>query len=290
MFVAWLAWHFLPDGWSMLNDWTGGWLAILWHVVSFPFVLVLSILRAIAAAVSWVVGAVDGAFRVVASVQAVLLPVWALLAGRLIGRNGVPEAAVLWLGAAGLNALCAVLLGYPVLAAIAVVGSLAAFAATLDFRYPLRGWAGWLAAGVVAGLMAWGWTRYGTAFMPVCWPLVPLSWCCLVLGTAYGVRSDKRGLPLDRGAARLLLLASAMALAVVGPFAVDAARAAGFLPGAAQLAPAQPAAAVAAHAPVARDPAGPALPTRLPGHASASRDGGKSGKPAGASPSTRPRT
>ena len=270
--AAWLAWHFLPEGWSMASMWLDG----VWHAITTPFV--------------WVAGAVDSAFRVAALAQAVLLPVWALLAGCCIGQKDERDDVVLWLGAVGLNALCALLLGYPVLACMVVVGSLAAFKATTALSLSVRSRAGWLAAALVSGLSAWGTQRYGTAFAPVCWPLLPLSWCCLALGAASGVRREAGGWLRDRGAARLLLLASAVALAAAGPFAADAARAAGLLPGMPPPVPTRPAPAVAGDAPAVREAAGSALPVRQPAPASAQHRSGQDAKPASASQLKRPRT
>lgn len=255
LFVGWLAWHYLPEGWAVASAW------------------------------------LDGMLRFPTMVQAVLLPVWALLAGLAMGGNRPAGGAALWLGTAGLYAACALLLGYPALAGATMLGSLAVLWAACMAGVSFRGWAFWLAAALAAGLSAWGAARYGLAFGPVCWLPLPASWCCLALGAAYGgVRRQAGGCFRKGGTARLLVLASALAMAAAGPFAVNAARAAGFLPGMSQSGPARPAPAVVGHAAGGLEPGGPVQPARQPGAAGPSQGGGKGGKPVDASPSTRPRT
>ena len=290
LLAAWLAWHFLPEGLTMLDTSLGGWPGAVLHVVALPFVWLGSILHAIVSAFVWTFGAVESAFRIASFVQAVLLPVWAAVVGCYIGRKGLQDGLVMWLVAAGLNALCAVLLGYPVLGVMEVVGSIAAYVATRALNRSLRSRTGWLALALVAGLSVWGAMRYGAAISPVCWPLVPASWACLALGAAYGTRRVAGCLQRPGVAARLLLLACAMAMAAIGPFAGDVARAAGLLTSVALPASPSPALAAVARAPLNHETAVTPLPAQQPGPADTPHRIGRDAKPASASHSKRPRT
>lgn len=162
VFIGWLAWTFVPEAWAMATVWLGN----LGHFVS---ALLGSFWQAIKIPLAWL-----------AVGQAVLLPFLALPAGYASQDylSGAPASRWFWI--VGLYAACAALLGYPALAGMALLGSIAAFrAAVVNDRRTF-----WLAATLAVVLAAWGTARYGLTFAPVCWLVAPASWCCLLLGAA----------------------------------------------------------------------------------------------------------